>query len=117
MAAGLATLAGFAALTGLLGLPTGAGSTQFGSFLLSLRQFGFQPFYNSTSLGGSFHRSLSHHTITHRKKITETKEILFEPKRAVELVTDLLQTVGRDLLGSLVGLHRLPESGELAQLL
>ena len=67
MAAGLATLAGFAALTGLLGIPTGAGSTQFASFLLSLRQFGFQPFYNSTGLGGSFHGSLSHHTITHRK--------------------------------------------------
>lgn len=117
MAAGLATLTGFTALTGLLGLHTGAGSTQFTSFLLSLRQFGFQPFYNSTSLGGSFHGSLSHHTITHRKKITETKEILFEPKRAVELMTDLLQTVGRDLLGSLVGLHRLPESCELAQLL
>lgn len=118
MAAGLATLttlAGF--LIGLLGLPTGAGSTQFGSFLLSLRQFGFQPFYNSTGLGGSFHRSLSHSAITHRKKITETKEILFEPKRAVELVTDLFQTVGRDLLSSLVGLHRLPESSELAQLL
>ena len=42
MAAGLATLAGlFGFLIGLLGLPTGAGSTQFGSFLLSLRQFGF----------------------------------------------------------------------------
>ena len=41
MAAGLATLAGFAALAGLLGLPTGTGSTQFASFLLSLRQFGF----------------------------------------------------------------------------
>ena len=56
-------------------------------------------------------------TRSHTEKITETKEILFEPKRAVELVTDLLQTVGRDLLGSLVGLHRLPESGELTQLL
>ena len=68
MAAGLATLAGlFGFLIGLLGLPTGAGSTQFGSFLLSLGQFGFQPFYNGASLGGSFHRSLSHHTITHRK--------------------------------------------------
>lgn len=68
MAAGLATLAGFAALTGLLGFPTSAGSTQFGSLLLSLRQFGFQPFYNSAGLGGGFHRSLSHHTITHRKR-------------------------------------------------
>ena len=86
MAAGLATLAGFTALTNLLGLPTGAGSTQFASLLLSLRQFGFQPFYNSASLGGGFHGSFSHHT---QKKITETKEILFEPKRAVELVTDL----------------------------
>ena len=68
MAAGLATLAVFAALTGLLGFPTGTGGTQFASFLLSLRQFGFQPVYNSTSLGGSFHWSLSHHTITHRKR-------------------------------------------------
>lgn len=42
MAAGLATLAGlFRFLIGLLGLPTGACSTQFASFLLSLRQFGF----------------------------------------------------------------------------
>ena len=63
--AALATLAGF--LIGLFGLPTGAGSTQFGSFLLSLRQFGFQPFYNSTSLGSSFHGSLSHNAITHKK--------------------------------------------------
>ena len=69
MAAGLTALAGlFRFLIGLLGLPTGAGSTQFGSFLLSLRQFGFQPFNNSTSLGGSFHGSLSHYTITHRKR-------------------------------------------------
>lgn len=69
MAAGLATLTALAGfLIGFLSLPTGAGSTQFGSFLLSLRQFGFQPFYNSTSLGGSFHGSLSHHTITHRKR-------------------------------------------------
>ena len=67
MAAGLATLAGLAALAGLLGLPTGTGSTQLTSLLLSFRQFGFQPFYNRTSLGGSFHGSLSHHTITHRK--------------------------------------------------
>ena len=117
MAAGLATLAGlFGFLIGLLGLPTGTFSTQLASLLLSLRQFGFKPFYNSAGLGGSFHGSLSHHTIT-QKKITETKEILFEPKRAVQLVTDLLQTVGRDLLGGLVRLHRLPEGGELAQLL
>ncbi len=117
MTAGLATLAGlFGFLIGLLSLPTGAGGTQFASFLLGLRQFGFKSFYNSAGLGGSFHGSLSHYTIT-QKKITETKEILFEPKRAVELVTDLLQPVGRDLLGSLVGLHCLPESSELTQLL
>lgn len=67
MAAGLTTLAGFAALTGLLGLPTGTGSTQLACLLLSLRQFGFQPVYNSASLGSSFHGSLSHHTFTHRK--------------------------------------------------
>ena len=85
MATGLATFAGFAALAGLLGLPTSTGSAQFASLLLSLGQFGFQPFYNSASLGSGFHGSFSHHTITH----TETKEILFEPKRAVELVTDL----------------------------
>ena len=56
-------------------------------------------------------------TRSHTEKITETKEILFEPKRAVHLMTDLLQTVGRDLLGGLVGLQCLPEGGELAQLL
>lgn len=67
MAAGLTTLAGFAALTGLLGLPTGTSSTQLACLLLSLRQFGFQPVYNSASLGSSFHGSLSHHTFTHRK--------------------------------------------------
>lgn len=67
MAAGLTTLAGFATLTGLLSFPTGTGSRQLASFLLSLRQFGFQPVYNSTGLSGSFHGSLSHHTITHRK--------------------------------------------------
>ena len=67
MAAGLATLAGFAALAGLLGLPTGTGSRQLACLLLSLRQFGFQPVHNSTGLGGSFHGSLSHHTIPHRK--------------------------------------------------
>ena len=32
-------------------------------------------------------------------------------------MTNLLQTVGRDLLGSLVGLHRFPKSSELTQLL
>ena len=81
MAAGLATLAGlFGFLIGLLGLPTGAGSTQFGSFLLSLRQFGFQPFYNSTGLGGSFHGSLSHHTITHRKDNRKRKKFYLNPR-------------------------------------
>ena len=68
MAAGLATLTGFAALTGLLGLPTGTGSSQLASLLLSSRQLGLQPVYNSASLGGSFHGSLSHHTITHKKR-------------------------------------------------
>ena len=68
MAAGLTTLAGFAALTGLLGLPTGTGSSQLACLLLSSRQLGFQPVYNSTSLGGSFHGSLSHNAITHRKR-------------------------------------------------
>ena len=68
MAAGLTTLTVFATLTGLLGLPTSTGSTQFASFLLGLRQFGFQPVHNSAGLGGSFHGSLSHHTITHRKR-------------------------------------------------
>ena len=67
MAAGLATFTGFAALTGLLGLPTSTGSTQFACLLLSPRQFGFQPFYNSASLGGGFHGSLSHYTITQKK--------------------------------------------------
>ena len=67
MATGLTTLARFAALTGLLSLPAGAGGTQLACLLLSLRQFGFQPVYNSASLGGSFHGSLSHNTITHRK--------------------------------------------------
>ena len=67
MATGLTTLAGFATLTGLLSFPTGAGGTQLACLLLSLRQFGFQPVYNSTGLSSSFHGSLSHHTITHRK--------------------------------------------------
>ena len=80
MAAGLATLAGFAALTGLLGLPTGTGSTQFASLLLSLRQFGFQPVYNSASLGGSFHGSFSHHTITHRKDNRKRKKFYLNPR-------------------------------------
>ena len=80
MAAGLATLAVFTTLTGLLGLPTGTGSTQFASFLLSLRQFGFKPFYNGAGLGGSFHRSLSHHTITHRKDNRKRKKFYLNPR-------------------------------------
>lgn len=68
MAAGLATLATLAALAGLLGFPTGAGSTQLASFLLSSRQLGLQLVHSSTSLSGSFHRSLSHNTITHTQK-------------------------------------------------
>ena len=67
MAAGLATLTVFAALTGLLGLPTSTGSTQLACLLLSSRQLGLQLVHSSTGLGGSFHGSLSHHTITHRK--------------------------------------------------
>ena len=67
MAAGLATLAGFAALAGLLGLPTGTGGSQLTCLLLSSRQLGLQLAHSSTGLGGSFHGSLSHHTITHRK--------------------------------------------------
>lgn len=67
MAAGLATLTRFAALTGLLSFPTGTGSSQLACLLLSSRQLGLQPIDNSTSLGGSFYGSLSHHTNTHRK--------------------------------------------------
>ena len=80
MAAGLATLAGFAALAGLLGFPTGTGSTQFASFLLSLRQFGFQPVYNSTSLGGSFNGSLSHNAITQKKDNRKRKKFYLNPR-------------------------------------
>ena len=75
MAAGLTALAGFvalAALTGLLGLPTGTGSSQLARLLLSSRQLGLQLTHNSTGLGGSFHGSLSHHTIN-REKITENE--------------------------------------------
>ena len=71
MTAGLTTLAVFTALTGLLGFPTSTGSTQLACFLLSLRQFGFQPVYNSTSLGGSFHGSLSHYTFTQKNNRNE----------------------------------------------
>ena len=67
MAAGLATLAGFAALAGLFSLPTGTGGSQLACLLLSSRQFGLQLAHSGTGLGGSFHGSLSHHTITHRK--------------------------------------------------
>ena len=80
MAAGLATLAGLTALAGLLGLPTSTGSTQFASLLLSLRQFGFQPVYNSASLGSSFHGSLSHNAITHRKDNRKRKKFYLNPR-------------------------------------
>lgn len=81
MAAGLATLAGlFGFLIGLLGLPTGTFSTQLASLLLSLRQFGFKPFYNSAGLSGSFHGSLSHHTITHRKDNRKRKKFYLNPR-------------------------------------
>lgn len=66
MAAGLAALAalaGFAALTGLLGFPTGTSGSQLACLLLSSRQLGLQLAHSSTGLGGSFHGSLSHHTI------------------------------------------------------
>lgn len=80
MATGLTTLAGFAALTGLLGLPTGTGSRQLACLLLGLRQFGFQPVHNSTGLSGSFHGSLSHHTITHRKDNRKRKKFYLNPR-------------------------------------
>ena len=59
--------AGLFGLFGLLGLPTGTGGVQLTSLLLGLRQLGLQLAHSSTGLGGSFHGSLSHHTITHRK--------------------------------------------------
>ena len=71
MAAGLATLAGFAAFAGFLSLPTGTGSTQFACLLLSSRQLSLQPVYNSASLGSSFHGSLSHHTLTQKDNRNE----------------------------------------------
>lgn len=80
MAAGLTTLAGFAALTGLLSFPTGTGSRQLACLLLSLGQFGFQPVHNSTGLSGSFHGSLSHHTITHRKDNRKRKKFYLNPR-------------------------------------
>ena len=80
MAACLATLTGFAALTGLLGLPTGTSSSQLACLLLSSRQLGLQPVYNSASLSGSFHGSLSHHTITHRKDNRKRKKFYLNPR-------------------------------------
>ena len=83
MAAGLAALAalaGFAALTGLLSFPTGTGGSQLARLLLSSRQLGFQLTHNSTGLGGSFHGSLSHHTITHRKDNRKRKEFYLNPR-------------------------------------
>lgn len=67
MAAGLATLAGFAALTGLLGLPTGTGGSQLTSLLLSSRQLSLQLAHSSAGLGSSFNGSLSHHTNTQKR--------------------------------------------------
>ena len=80
MAAGLATLAVFAALAGLLGLPTGTGSAQLVCLLLSSRQLGLQLVHSSAGLGGSFHRSLSHHTITHRKDNRKRKKFYLNPR-------------------------------------
>ena len=57
----------FRFLMGLFSLPTGTGGVQLTSLLLGLRQFGFKFGHSSTGLGGSFHGSFSHHTITHRK--------------------------------------------------
>lgn len=72
-----ATTAGLFGLFRFPGLPTGAFSTQLASFLLSLRQFGFQPVYNSASLGGGFHRSLSHNTEKDNRK---RKEFYLNPR-------------------------------------
>lgn len=80
MAAGLTTLAGFAALAGLLGLPTGTGSSQLASLLLSSRQLSLQLAHSSTGLGGGFHGSLSHHTITHRKDNRKRKKFYLNPR-------------------------------------
>lgn len=80
MAAGLAALTGFAALTGLLSLPTSTGSSQLACLLLSSRQFGFQPVYNSTSLSSSFHGSLSHNAFTHRKDNRKRKKFYLNPR-------------------------------------
>lgn len=67
MTAGLAALTGFATLTGLLSFPTGTGSSQLACLLLSSRQLGLQPVYNSTGLSSSFNGSLSHNAITQKK--------------------------------------------------
>lgn len=67
MAAGLATLAGFAVLAGLFGFPTGTGGSQLTSLLLSSRQLSLQLAHSSTGLGSSFHWSLSHHTNTQKR--------------------------------------------------
>ena len=73
-----------AAATGLFGLfrlpglNTGAFSTQLASLLLSLRQSGFQPVYNSASLGGGFHGSLSHNT--QKKDNRKRKEFYLNPR-------------------------------------
>lgn len=81
MATGFAALAGlFGFLIGLLGLPTGTFSTQLASLLLSLRQFGFKPFYNSTGLSSSFNGSLSHNAITHRKDNRKRKKFYLNPR-------------------------------------
>ena len=80
MAAGLAALAALAALTGLLGLHTGTGGSQLACLLLSSRQLGLQLAHSSTGLGSSFHGSLSHHTITHRKDNKKRKEFYLNPR-------------------------------------
>ena len=60
--AATATAAGLFGLFRLPRLNTSTCSAQLACLLLSLRQFGFQPFYNSASLGGGFHGSFSHNT-------------------------------------------------------
>ena len=83
MAAGLAGFAGFAALAtlaGLFGFPTGTGSSQLACLLLSFRQSGSQPVYNSASLGSSFHGSLSHYTNTIRKDNRKRKKFYLNPR-------------------------------------
>ena len=76
--AATATAAGLFGLFRLPRLNTGAGSTQFACLLLSLRQFGFQPFYNGASLGGGFHGSLSHNT--QKKDNRKRKEFYLNPR-------------------------------------